>query len=115
MADRRIQLPFGKGFQITEQGAGQVVQLSDRLRLLRPRAQVGEYSNAQIGDPSQRRSWREPVTLTVRARFSHPVAQLRGTLSWANEDGAVVQISFPRSEFEAKAGRAGPETAALRN
>ena len=43
----------------------------------------GRYSNAQIDDhtegPRRRFPWQPPLRLTVRARFSHPAAKLKGT------------------------------------
>ncbi len=43
----------------------------------------GHYSNAQIDDyagkPRRHFLWRPPLRLVVRARFSHPAGELRGT------------------------------------
>lgn len=54
------------------------------LRLVVSGASARQYSNAQIDDYSgqaRRRDfpWRPPLRLTVRARFSHPAGQLKGT------------------------------------
>ncbi len=65
--------------RVVEQGGGQVVRARDGWRLVRPAARSDVYTNAQLGDPIGHAGWRPPVTLTVRARFSHPVDQLRGT------------------------------------
>ena len=52
-----------------------------RLRLAPTSASV--YSNAQLDDyqgrPRRAFAWRPPLTLTVRARFSHDAAELQGT------------------------------------
>jgi hypothetical protein len=43
----------------------------------------GRYTDAQIDDtgglPRSQFRWQPPLTLTVRARFSHPAGQLKGT------------------------------------
>ncbi|HEC24279.1 MAG TPA: hypothetical protein ENI95_15330 [Chloroflexi bacterium] len=45
--------------------------------------EAGRYTDAQIDDyqglPRRRFRWRAPLTLTVRARFSHPAGELIGT------------------------------------
>ena len=52
-------------------------------RLVVEDARSGRYSNAQLDDLHGRSrrelKWRPPLTLRVRARFSHPVAELGGT------------------------------------
>ncbi|MBN1427687.1 MAG: hypothetical protein JXB07_04825 [Anaerolineae bacterium] len=52
-------------------------------RLVNAPIEAGRYTNAQIDDYQKlhRRDflWRPPLTLTVRARFSHPVGELVGT------------------------------------
>lgn len=65
--------------QIVEQGTGQVLRNIDGVRLLRPRTTDREYSNAGIAGPTNRAGWSPPLTLVVRARFSHPIDQLYGT------------------------------------
>jgi hypothetical protein len=53
------------------------------VRFLMQDAQAGSYSDAQIDDYQGLSRgdfpWRPPLTLTVRARFSHPCGDLRGT------------------------------------
>ncbi|MCS6845946.1 MAG: family 16 glycosylhydrolase [Caldilineales bacterium] len=55
---------------------GRIEPSAEGLRLTTVDAQAGEYSNAQLDDytglPRRRFLWRPPLTLTVRARFSHP-------------------------------------------
>jgi len=52
------------------------------LRLVNMNASAQHYTNAQIDDygglPRRRFPWSPPLTLTVRARFSHPTPRLRG-------------------------------------
>lgn len=52
-------------------------------RFLNKPVEGGQYTNAQIDDyqgvPRGRFPWRAPVTLTVRARFSHNFGELVGT------------------------------------
>lgn len=53
------------------------------LRLVVSDATRRRYTDAQLDDahdlPRQRYRWQPPLRLTLRARFSHPAAQLRGT------------------------------------
>lgn len=64
-------------------GAGNLVESQAGVRLLNHRTTTTQYSNAQIDDyqglARARFPWRPPLALTVRARFSHPAAVLRGT------------------------------------
>ena len=66
-----------------EVGAGTLRTSDTGLRLMLDGATDEEYSNAQIDDYQglSRRDflWRPPLTMTVKARFSHPAGQLRGT------------------------------------
>lgn len=66
-------------FQALEQGGGQVLKQDGLLRLLRPSASLATYSNAQVDDYRAGLSHQAPLVLEVRARFSHPTDQLRGT------------------------------------
>lgn len=72
-----------------QQGVGRVEVLSDRVRLLRPTASEREYSDAQISDRPGTPGWRPPLEMTVRARFSHPLARLRGTAGFGFWNAAV--------------------------
>jgi len=75
--------------QILQQGTGRVETLPTGLRLLRSSATEREYSNAQVGDAADALGWRPPLTVTVRARFSHPVALLRGTAGFGFWNAAL--------------------------
>ena len=59
-----------------EQGSGKVQHHDTVTRLLRPEATLQQYSNAQLDDYSPHQA---PVTLTLRARFSHNADRLKGT------------------------------------
>ncbi len=65
------------------QGQGRVETSAERLRLINPTSTASKYSNAQIDDYAGRLRrdfhWRPPLSLTVKARFSHPAGELRGT------------------------------------
>lgn len=67
------------GCQVLAEGTGCVERRSDFIRLLRSSASERVGSNAQVGDPIGVLRWRPPLTLTIRARFSHPLDRLRGT------------------------------------
>ncbi|MDY7040219.1 MAG: hypothetical protein SVX38_05085 [Chloroflexota bacterium] len=64
-------------------GNGSLEPTNSTLRFFNTDTTSRRYSNAQIDDyqglPRRRFPWRPPLTLTVRARFSHPAGQLRGT------------------------------------
>jgi len=64
-------------------GGGEVEARDAGWRLRLPPASGRVYSNAQLDDyqgrPRRAFPWRPPVTLTLRARFSHDAAGLRGT------------------------------------
>ena len=64
-------------------GGGSVERFNGKLRFRNTDTRSDQYSNAQIDDyQGQRRArfpWRPPLTLTVRARFSHAAGELRGT------------------------------------
>ena len=72
-----------------EQGTGRVVLLPDRVRLLRPSADKSAYANAQLYDREGVLGWRPPLVLTIRARFSHPLARLRGTAGFGFWNAAL--------------------------
>ncbi len=67
--------PSGSHWNHTEIGAGRIVPGDATLRLTTEDATAGRYSNAQLDDygglPRSGFPWQPPVTLTVRARFSH--------------------------------------------
>jgi hypothetical protein len=89
VTERTTTRIFGHDLAIAEEGSGRVIRLPDRVRLLRPGATVDVYSNAQIGDPAGWRRRRPPLTMTVRARFGHPVAELRGTAGFGFWNAAL--------------------------
>jgi hypothetical protein len=64
-------------------GQGRLEPTGSTLRFVVADATARQYSDAQIDDyqglPRRRFLWRPPLWLTVRARFSHSVGQLRGT------------------------------------
>lgn len=64
-------------------GSGEVEARETGWRLRLPPTTSKIYSNAQLDDYQGRARrafpWRPPVTLTIRARFSHDAAELRGT------------------------------------
>ena len=63
--------------------AGTLEPTDSTLRFVIADATHRRYSNAQIDDyqglPRRRFPWRPPLQMTVRARFSHPAGELRGT------------------------------------
>jgi len=66
-----------------EIGSGVLEPVGSALRFAVGSTLLRRYSNAQIDDyaevPRRRFPWRPPLRLTVRARFSHPAGELRGT------------------------------------
>jgi hypothetical protein len=64
-------------------GAGMLEPTGSSLCFVVADASSRRYSDAQIDDyqglPRRRFRWRPPLRLTVRARFSHPAGELRGT------------------------------------
>jgi hypothetical protein len=77
----------GKQFRRLEINGGQV-KGEKSLRLITPvtasgyiDAQIDDYGPTSVGQKSHRRDypWRPAVTMHLRACFSHPVGQLRGT------------------------------------
>ncbi len=64
-------------------GGGQIEQGPDSLLLSLEAARSDELSDAEINDhrllPRERFPWNPPLTMEVRARFSHPAGELLGT------------------------------------
>jgi hypothetical protein len=92
MTCRAFRQDFGGGegarpvdlsrWQRMELGGGKVIAAEGGLRFATADATVRTYANAQIDDTWQRARrnlcWRPPLTLTLRARFSHPAAPAEG-------------------------------------
>lgn len=70
--------PHWKSCQV---GDARLEATDTTLRLINADTSARRYSNAQIDDyrglPRSRFLWRPPLTLTVRARFSHPAPLVR--------------------------------------
>jgi hypothetical protein len=64
-------------------GSGSLEFTGDTLRLVNTDTVATQYTDAQIDDYQDlaRRDflWRPPLQMTVRARFSHPAGELKGT------------------------------------
>jgi hypothetical protein len=64
-------------------GTGTLEPADGTLRLVNTDTTRQQITNAQIDDyqglPRRRYRWRPPLTMNVRARFSHPAGQLSGT------------------------------------
>jgi hypothetical protein len=64
-------------------GEGSLEPTGSTLLFVNTDTSVQRYTNAQIDDyqdvPRRRFPWRPPLTLTVRARFSHSARELSGT------------------------------------
>ena len=64
-------------------GTGTLEPTGSSLRFVNATTTHQQMTNAQIDDyqglPQRRYHWRPPLTMTVRARFSHPAGQLSGT------------------------------------
>jgi hypothetical protein len=64
-------------------GSGALEHAGNTLRFVNADTTRRQMTNAQIDDyqglPRRRYRWRPPLTMTVRARFSHPAGQLGGT------------------------------------
>jgi hypothetical protein len=64
-------------------GQGTLEPTGETLRFVTTDATAQDYTDAQIDDyqgrPRRRFPWRPQLQMTVRARFSHPAGELRGT------------------------------------
>jgi len=78
-SDLRFALPW----QTFVKGSGQLAAEAGVLRFSHPQTHPRQYSNAQLDDyQTLKRAdflWQPPLTMTVRARFSHPSGELVGT------------------------------------
>jgi hypothetical protein len=75
--------------QPVEQGNGHVARTDAGIRLLRRPSHDPSYSNAGLVDPASHPGWLPPLTLVVRARFSHPIDQLHGTAGFGFWNAAL--------------------------
>ncbi|RLC67015.1 MAG: hypothetical protein DRI48_03360 [Chloroflexi bacterium] len=82
-------------------GNGALESTASTLRFVTTAATSHYYSDAQIDDyqglPRRRFPWRPPLRLTVRARFSHPAGQLRGTAGFGfwNDPFLMTGVRIP--------------------
>ncbi len=71
-----------EGYRHTVNG-GTVAAVASGIRFTNPAASDSAYINAQIDDYRDLRrsafAWRPPLTLSIRARFSHSTERLQGT------------------------------------
>ena len=87
-------------------GAGRIERDGAITRLILDNTSTRTYSDSQLDDFHMRARrdyfWRPPVTLSLRARFSHPADQLRGTagFGWWNapfaRDRATIAVTGPQ-------------------
>ncbi|MGD8398171.1 MAG: hypothetical protein PVG11_04890 [Anaerolineae bacterium] len=81
--DERLTGGSSTRWQRLVRGAGTLAPGADALRFDISGAATGTYSNAQIDDyqglPRKAFRWEPPLRFTVRARFSRPLDQVRGT------------------------------------
>lgn len=75
--------PLPPAWRTFIKGSGSLEFNGDTLRLVTTDTTATQYTDAQLDDYQglARRDflWRPPVRLTVRARFSHPAGELKGT------------------------------------
>ena len=82
-------------------GAGRIDAIPNGVRLVLPGGTGRGYSDSQLDDFHGRARrdylWRPPVTLSLRARFSHPAHQLLGTagFGWWNNPFAADRAMLP--------------------
>jgi len=84
-----------------EVNGGQAIREGAGWGLTLPPMDGRRYADAQIDDyqglPRRRFRWRPPLTLTVRARFSHPADELVGTAGFGfwNDPFMMTGARFP--------------------
>lgn len=82
-------------------GEGSLEQSDGTLRFMNLATTSETYTNAQIDDyqglPRRRFPWRPPLTVTVRARFSHGEGELSGTAGFGfwNDPFAMTERRVP--------------------
>lgn len=85
-------------WRIIRTGQGHIATSTNGLRLLLRGATQHRYSDAQLDDVrGQQRTlpWQPPLRLTLRARFSHPVGQLRGTAGFGFWNAPLMPKQMP--------------------
>lgn len=84
-----------------EVGGGVVEAANGGLRFVTRDARAGRYADAQVDDyrdlPRRRFAWRPPLTMQVRARFSHGAGDLKGTAGFGfwNDPFAMTGARVP--------------------
>ncbi len=82
-------------------GEGSLEPTGSTLRFVNTDTSSRRYTDAQIDDyqglPRRRFPWRPPLTLTVRARFSHSAGQLSGTAGFGfwNDPFMMTGVRLP--------------------
>lgn len=83
----RVEADFssepGPAWQRFVRAGSRLEATGDAWRFINEQGAAGTYTDSQIDDYQGLRRrhfhWRPPLTLSVRARFSHPAGELRGT------------------------------------
>ncbi|RME45628.1 MAG: hypothetical protein D6796_10170 [Caldilineae bacterium] len=95
---RDFSAPPPPPWKLFLRGAGRLEARGDALYFITEGATARQYSNAQVDDyqglPRRRFRWRPPLTLTVRARFSHPAGELRGTAGFGFWNDPFLMTGF---------------------
>ena len=92
---------LGSRWQRYVVGTGGLEPAGSAVRFVTTDATSHRYSDAQIDDyqdlPRRRFLWRSPLRLTVRARFSHPAGELRGTAGFGfwNDPFLMTGVRMP--------------------
>jgi hypothetical protein len=96
---------LGDRLAIIVTDGARVERAGEVYRLLRPPTTARSYADAEIAD---RHPTRPPATLRVRARFSHPSAEIRGTAGLGFWNAAVApgrwRFGLPRAAWFFVAG-----------
>jgi hypothetical protein len=93
--------PLGPPWRTYVKGTGMLEPTGPTLRLVNTDPVAGHYTNAQIDDYQGLARcnflWRPPLRLTVRARFSHPAGELRGTAGFGfwNDPFLMTGLRWP--------------------
>jgi len=82
-------------------GGGELLSTATGLRLQHGATTTTRYTNAQLDDyqglPRRNFPWQPPLTLALRARFSHAASQLRGTAGFGfwNDPFGMTGVRWP--------------------